>query len=129
MALFGRLLGNLPVSPLKRVSSRRDLIRREAQIGGRLFGPVAPGGARQFFYFDKHSWIWYEEWLDNFGQRQSITTRYEIRPTGIVKAQGSQPYHFVEAQEAKNLTVAIKLYYREVMKEVYGQEVNIPITA
>ena len=43
----------------------RELIRREAAIGGTLFGSLPKGGQRQFFCLDEHSWIWYEEWKDS----------------------------------------------------------------
>lgn len=129
MAFLKKLLGPKSVLPYQQVSSRRDLIRKEAEVGGKLFGAVPAGGSRQFFYLDRHSWVWHEEWTDSNGQRQSLTTRYEIRPTGVLKAQGNQPYHYVDTQEAKNLFRAIKMYYKYVMKEVYGQEVNIPLTA
>src|SRR5690606_33349331 len=113
MAILKKLFGaTAPIVPFKKASSRRDLIRKEAQVGGQLFGPVPQGGSRQFFYLDKHSWIWHEEWIDNQGRRQSLTTRYEIRPTGILKAQGSQPYHYVGPDEARNLFKAIRLYYK-----------------
>jgi hypothetical protein len=111
-------------SPARNTSSTRDLIRQEAAIGGTLFGPVAEGHKRQFFCLDKHAWVWHEEWQDQqTGQRQQITTRYEIRETGILKAQGNHPYHFVDTQEEKNLLQAIKLYYKYVMRDVYGQNV------
>ncbi|HEX9594873.1 MAG TPA: hypothetical protein VF996_01985 [Candidatus Saccharimonadales bacterium] len=113
-----------PVKP--GTATRRELIRREAVIGGQLFGPVPSGHLRQFFCLDKHCWVWHEEWIDQkTGQRQVLTTRYEIRDTGILKAQGDQAYHFLEPEEAKNLSDAIKLYYQQVMKQVYGRSVTI----
>lgn len=124
---FGKIFSSPSVIPFKRVSTVRDLIRQEAQIGGKLFGSVPAGGARQFFYLDNHSWIWHEERLNEFGQRQALTTRYEVRETGLLKIQDGQPYHLVDDQESNNVFTAIKLYYREVMREVYGQQVNIPI--
>lgn len=116
--------------PFKKTVTTRDLLRQEARIGGTLFGPVPEKGARQFFSLDSHSCIWYEEWLDAETQeRKALTTRYEIRPNGVLKAQDSQPYHYVGPQEEHNLMKAVQLYYKYVMKEVYGQEVNIPLSA
>lgn len=114
---------SLVVQPFKRTTTVRDLIRKEARIGGTLFGPIPRGTIRQFFCLDRNSWVWYEEWTDRNGSRQTLTTRYEIRPTGILKAQGNQAYHYVEPREARNLVDAIKLYYRHVMRDVYGQRV------
>ena len=122
--LFNKQKPEEPVKPGS--ATKRELMRREAAIGGQLFGPVPSGHTRQFFCLDKHCWVWHEEWIDQrSGQRQALTTRYEIRSTGILKAQGDQAYHFVEPEEAKNLSDAIKLYYQQVMKRVYGKEVTI----
>ena len=122
--LFGKKRTEEPVKP--GTATRRELIRREAAIGGQLFGPVPSGHIRQFFCLDKHCWVWHEEWIDQkTGKRQSLTTRYEIRSTGVLKAQGDQAYHFVEPQEQQNLLEAIGLYYQQVMKRVYGQEATI----
>lgn len=121
MAFFKRLItGKGSPVPFKRAVTTRDLLRREAQIGGQLFGPVPNGRTRQFFCLDEHSWIWHETWLDESGRQQSLTTRYELRPNGILKAQGSQPYHFVEPEEEKNLIKAIHIYYDQVVKDLYG---------
>ena len=108
------------IIPKKQTATTRELIRREAAVGGKLFGPVPQGRNRQFFCLDKHSWVWHEEWKDDRGQHQSLTTRYEVRPSGILKAQGTQPYHYVNLEEARNLVAAIKLYNQQVPREVYG---------
>lgn len=91
----------------------RDLIRREAEIGGKLFGPVPKGHRRDFFCLDEHTWIWHEEWLQD-GQRKTLTTRYEVRPDGVLKAQGSRPYQRLSIDEARNLYIAADLYYQRV---------------
>jgi hypothetical protein len=122
MAIFKKLF-NPSVVPFKRTVTTRDLLRKEAQVGGKLFGPVPNGGGRQFFCLDEHSYVWHEEWTDRRGEKQSMTTRYEIRPNGVLKAQGNQPYHYVEPEEERNLHKAIALYYEHVMREVYGQHV------
>jgi hypothetical protein len=105
----------------KKASVLRNLIRREAKIGGELFGPVRPGGRREFFCLDEHTAIWHEEWLDNLGKLQVRTTRYDARPQGVLKAQNGQPYQMVSAQEAKNLRAAIELYAKKVTGEIYKQ--------
>ena len=79
----------------------RDLIRHEAKIGGELFGAVAPGGRREFFCLDEHTWVWHEEWLEN-GERKIRTTRYDVRPNGILKSQNGD-YKAVASDEARNL--------------------------
>lgn len=118
------------INPLQRTVTIKDLIRREAVVGGRLFGPIPIGGDRKFFCLDEHSWVWYEEWTDKItGERKNLTTRYEVRPNGILKAQGDHPYHYVEAEEARHLIEAIKLYNRHVPIEVYDQGQAYPQAA
>ncbi len=94
-------------------------MRREAELGGTLFGPIPKGGRREFFCLDESTWVWHEEWLDNSGQKQIRNTRYDIRPTGILKAQNGQGYHMVSLAEAQHLHAAIHAYIPKVKKEVY----------
>jgi hypothetical protein len=90
-------------------------MRREAEIGGDLFGPLPPGRKRQFFCLDEHTWVWHEEWLDQNRRRQSVTTRYDVRPNGVLKVQGSgQQYQRLSLAEARNLFRAVKLYEQRV---------------
>jgi hypothetical protein len=51
----------------KQADEYRKLIRREAKIGGTIFGPVPAGHRREFFCLDEHSWVWHEEWIDKAG--------------------------------------------------------------
>lgn len=97
----------------------RRLIQREAVIGGQLFGPVENGRRREFFCLDEHTWIWHEEWTGADGKQRSTTTRYDVRPDGIVKSQNGQ-YLSVTLQEAERLEQAVTLYQQRVNREVYG---------
>lgn len=106
--------------------TRRQLIQRESEIGGQLFGPVPAGHHRQFFNLDQSTWIWYEEWTDEKGETQSVTTRYEVHENGVLKVQDNAPYYFIEGQELINLTAAIRTYYERVSREVYRRD---PMTA
>lgn len=103
----------------RRAELYRNLIRHEAKIGGQLFGKVQPGGRREFFCLDEHTWVWHEEWLDQNGQHQYRTTRYDVRPGGILKAQNGQ-YQPVKPEEAKKLYEAAKLYQQRVQNELYS---------
>jgi hypothetical protein len=103
----------------RRAELYRNLIRHEAKIGGQLFGAVQPGGRREFFCLDEHTWVWHEEWTDQNGQHQFRTTRYDVRPSGILKAQNGQ-YQPVKPEEAKKLYEAAKLYEERVSKELYS---------
>lgn len=103
----------------RRATLYRNMIRHEAKIGGQLFGAVPAGGRREFFCLDEHTWVWHEEWLDKQGQRQIRTTRYDVRPSGILKAQDGQ-YRPVSADEANKLYQAAKVYQERVERELYA---------
>lgn len=107
-------------STQRRALQYRDLIRKEAAIGGELFGAVPKNGRREFFCLDEHTWVWHEEWVDAHGQHHAITTRYDVRPHGIFKAQDGQPYQPLSREEARNLRQAARLYYKRVRVAVYG---------
>jgi hypothetical protein len=97
------------------------LIRHEAKIGGTLFGPVPAGGNREFFCLDERTWVWHEEWKDpKSGERKHRTTRYDVRPSGIVKMQNGQNYQHVSVEEAQHLYDAAQQYQQRVGKEVYS---------
>jgi len=98
----------------------RSLIRREAKIGGEIFGEVPAGGKREFFCLDENTWIWHEEWLDADRVRRIKTTRYDIRPTGILKAQDGQSYQHVTPEEAQRLLQAAKVYEQRMRTELYA---------
>ena len=99
----------------------RNLIRHEAQIGGKLFGPLPEGGKREFFCLDERTWVWHEEWIDENGDRRTKTTRYDVRPTGILKAQDGGNYQPLSDDEARNLRSAARLYRQRVQSELYDR--------
>lgn len=98
----------------------RALIRREAKIGGELFGPVPEGTRREFFCLDEHTWIWHEEWSDKTGQKKIKTTRYDVRPNAILKAQDGLGYSRVSDREALRLVQAIRQYNNRIRNELYA---------
>jgi hypothetical protein len=97
-------------------SLERELLSLESEIGGQLFGPVPKGHRREFFCLDRHTWVWHEEWQEK-GKRQMITTRYEVRPNGVLKIQDGQAYQRLSEPEARNLYWAIELYRQQVGAE------------
>jgi hypothetical protein len=108
----------------KQIDHYRSLMRHEAQLGGQVFGPIPADRRREFFCLDKNTWIWHEEWTDHqTGQRHSKTTRYDVRPTGILKAQSNGSYHAVDPQEARNLVGAARIYIQRSLSELYGVRV------
>lgn len=104
----------------KKIDYYRQLMRREAELGGQVFGPVPADRRREFFCLDKNTWIWHEEWTDHAGVRQSKTTRYDVRPSGILKAQSNGSYHAVTKEEAANLVGAARIYIQRSLTELYG---------
>lgn len=122
-----------PGRPYFRKRTNRDLIRLESKIGAQLFGPLAKGHRREFFCLDEHTWIWYEEWTEN-GKKQSVTTRYEIQPTGVLKVQDGHPYQVVAGDELRNLLHATRMYTEHVVRGMYkrdpatGQPLHVPAT-
>lgn len=98
----------------------QNLIRHEAKIGGKLFGPVPQGGRREFFCLDEYTWVWHEEWTDTNGRQQSKTTRYEFRSDNVLKSQNGQ-YQPVNEQELRHLRSAIEKYGEQVYKELYSK--------
>ena len=121
MAVFKKLINNLSAQKdaQRDADLYRKLLRHEARIGGELFGPVQPGGRREFFCLDKHTWVWHEEWVDENGQHQFATTRYDFRPKGIIKSQNGN-YRPVAREEAMNLRRAMLMYRERVNEELYS---------
>jgi hypothetical protein len=113
----------LPKKRLHKGTSQRELIQRESKIGSQLFGAVPVGHRREFFCLDKSTWIWYEESVDPVnGNKTAVTTRYEIQPHGILKAQEGAQYTYLEGEELQNLRIAIRMYYEEIARQVYQRD-------
>lgn len=93
-----------------RAKAYREAINEEAKIGGTLFGPVPEGHRREFFCLNEHTWIWHEEWTDASSMHHARTTRYDVRPQGILKAQDGQPYQALSRDEAQHLLHAAYRY-------------------
>lgn len=102
----------------RRARKYRALLGQAAKMGGGLFGQVPEGVRREFFCLDERTWVWHEEWTDQAGQPRAITTRYDIRPNGILKAQDGQPYRYVTLEEGKRLYKAMKMYNKMVRSEL-----------
>lgn len=110
--------GNRPLQKL----TERELLQLESEIGAELFGEIPKGRRRSFFNLDPKTWIWHEEWVDEHGQFQQATTRYEVHEKGILKAQEGPRYEYIEGQELDNLLLATQMYYERVMREIYKRD-------
>ncbi len=115
-----KLLSNTQQDEERRQEAYRNLIRNEAKIGGGLFGPVSHNGRREFFCLDESTWVWHEEWTDAEGRKHSVTTRYDVRPNGILKAQDQQPYQYIGLDEARRLFQAVSMYNKQIDAELYA---------
>jgi hypothetical protein len=104
-------------SEQEQADAYRQAIREEAKVGGRVFGTIPEGVRREFFCLDEHTWVWHEEWKDEKGEHVR-TTRYDVRPYGIFKAQNGQPYQPISRQEARNLVLATKRYNQMIDDEL-----------
>jgi hypothetical protein len=105
-------------SAAARAEAYREAIREEAKVGGRLFGPIPKGVRREFFCLDEHTWVWHEEWTDASNIRHTRTTRYDVRPNGIFKAQDGQPYQPLGREEATRLVSAMRRYNETIDAEL-----------
>ncbi len=99
---------------------RKGLMRHEAKVGGLVFGDVPEGHKRDFFCLDEHTWVWHEEWVDQSGDRHIVSTRYDVRPNGILKSQNGGGYQQLTPTEAFRLRDATKMYRDRVKREVYN---------
>lgn len=97
----------------------RELLRHEARIGGTVFGPIPAGHRREFFCLDKHTWVWHEEWTDRNGKHNVMTTRYDVRPSGVLKSQNGNHYKPLGENESQNLLRAAELYNKKVHEQIY----------
>lgn len=127
--MFKKTLSLLTGTPVqnkndKRRLTERELIEREARVGGELFGPIAAGHRREFFCLDERTWVWHEEWNDADGRRHVTSTRYEIHDNGVLKAQDGKVYRFIEGEELRNFVVAVRLYYETTAQDIYHKDPN-----
>jgi hypothetical protein len=120
--IFQKLLNGLTAQKHedRRTELYRNLMRHEAKIGGKLFGPVPPGVKREFFSLDKYTWVWHEDWVDQNGQAQTRIIRYDFRPDGVLKSQNGQ-YQPITREEARHLRDAIRLYGEKIDQELYSR--------
>ena len=117
MGFLSSLINPKQAAEDRRVEIYKSLIHWEGKVGGQLFGPVPENGRREFFCLDEHTWVWHEEWIDNAG-RHAVTTRYDVRPSGIVKSQGNGSYQTLTDDELRNFVNAVRLYYQRVVPEL-----------
>jgi hypothetical protein len=95
-----------------------DLIRKEAKIGGQLFGNIPRNTERSFFCLDQYTWVWHENIVDNRGRLiKANVIRYDILPDRIIKIINDIKYP-VEGRELTNFYKATKTYQDRVFNEL-----------
>lgn len=99
--------------------SYSDLINAESELGRTLFGPIPVGHQREFFESRKNVWIWHESFVNQLGQLQEMTVRYEVRPAGVYKRAGRGKYQKIEGEELNNFRQAAKNYLELVKTKLY----------
>jgi hypothetical protein len=102
----------------RKTDAYRAIMQYEARLGGELFGPIPKGNRREFFCLDARTWVWHEEYTDEHGQRQIVTTRYDVRPGGILKSQGAHSYLSLSDGEQRHFLQAVQLYHQRVGGEL-----------
>lgn len=107
--------------PLKSLNER-EIIELESEIGRYLFGPIPKGHRREFFCLDEHTWVWYEEWVDEHKKKLTRTTRYEVHQNGILKVSDGGHYEYLDEEELDNFGLAVRLYYEQVMRGIYKRD-------
>lgn len=128
--VYQLMVADDPITPLLKVKKKqyvintltpRQLIQKESDISRTIFGPLPPHVVRrEFFNLDETTWIWHEEVHDGQGGTYEVTTRYELKPRGVLKVQPGPRYTYLEGAELYNFHRAVKAYYERVAVELYG---------
>jgi hypothetical protein len=113
-----RIPKNRPLKPL----TERELLKLESEVGSKLFGPIPDGHRREFFCLDEKTWIWHEEWIGSGRKLETSTIRYEVNEHGVLKVEEGARYSYLEGEELQNFSLAVRLYYEQVAREVYKRD-------
>lgn len=101
----------------------QDLMRKELEVTRGMFGALSEGTKRDFFCLDEHTWIWYEEWIDEQGRRRQMTTRYMVRPGEVVKSQNGGAYKRLSDKELLSFQSAAQTYSSTIKQRLYARYV------
>jgi len=99
-------------------SAYNNLIRKEAALGGTLFGRIPSNVSRSFFCLDEHTWVWHEDITLRDGSVKSNIIRYELQPDRIVKVINGNRY-LLSHHEKQNFYKATQTYQKRVFSELY----------
>lgn len=105
----------------KKMRTIKELKSAESKIGAKIFGQNS-NIRTEFFNDNLNSWFFYQE-IKKGRKRQSVTFHYEVRPNGILKIKDNDIKGcLVEGEELENFTLATKMYYEQVMRQIYQKE-------
>ena len=97
-----------------------EYINAESAYGRLLFGPIPYGHQREFFLHKKNVWVWHDSWLDEVGNTQGVTIRYEVRPTGVFKKHAGGTFTKIDGEELDNFRKAARMYLDLVKTNLYS---------
>lgn len=99
----------------------KRLIKKEAYLGGQLFGALNKGHRREFFCLDENTWILHEIYTDSkTKQKLHSMLRYDICFNQSYKKQDNNlNWQKLSQQEDENLKAAIKIYRHNVLAKLY----------
>ncbi|HUC79192.1 MAG TPA: hypothetical protein VMQ58_03020 [Candidatus Saccharimonadales bacterium] len=100
-------------------SAYNNLIRKEAVIGGRIFGRIPSNVSRSFFCLDENTWVFHEDTTLKNGSVKTNIIRYELQPDRIVKVINGNRY-LLSHDEKQNFYKATKTYQKRVFSELYS---------
>lgn len=98
--------------------TERDLIYLESRVGSRIFGEIPVGHIREFFCYDKDTWMFYESWQED-GVKKETTVKYEVQKKGILKVMPGLKYEYLRGAELENFMAAVRNYTKVVGEQVY----------
>ena len=106
------------------LSLKKRLIRKEARLGGQLFGALNKGQTREFFCLDENTWVWHEVWTDEVTrQKRRCTLRYDIRPDRVYKKQDNDSFwRELDRRESENFEKAVQAYRHSVLTRLYPEK-------
>ena len=117
---------SLTKKPKTKDQRLNELIAREAEIGGAIFGAEQADEDRKFYCLDERTWVYQNTYRDlTDGKQKTMVIRYELHQNGVMKIINSKNHSMVDDEEAERLIKAIKLYYKYVMEKIYNKPTGL----
>jgi len=103
------------------------LKKEESAIGSIIFGTTKPNERIEFFNEDRGNWFFYQGLIDSAGQPKSVTIRYEVLETGVLRSSSIDysKNELIQGSELDNFMNATHMYHELVMSQIYNKD-NYP---